>query len=96
MRLIDADALKEELRNSWVRKAKMPLEADPFLAFAMSDIDHAPTIDAEPVVRCKDCRYFKEWIIDFTGDTVELNACSYNNYGTNKDGYCNRGERREP
>lgn len=50
MRLIDADALKEELRNSWIRKAKMPMEADPFLAFAMSDIDNAPTIDI-----CKDC-----------------------------------------
>ena len=49
MRLIDADALQEELRNSWIRKAKMPMEADPFLAFAMNDIDNAPTIDAEPV-----------------------------------------------
>lgn len=48
MRLIDAYALKEELRNSWIIKAKMPMEADLFLAFAMSDIDNAPTIDAEP------------------------------------------------
>lgn len=70
MRLIDADALKEELRNSWIRKAKMPMEADPFLAFAMSDIDNAPTIDAKP-------RLASRWIdADLDPNFAKCKKCS--------------------
>ena len=47
MRLIDADALKRH-------------EADTYGAIEdvvyAEDIDNAPTIDAVPVVRCKDCK----------------------------------------
>ena len=49
MRLIDADALKEKLRELWVEKLQMPMEDDLFLTFVMCDIDNTPTIDAEPV-----------------------------------------------
>lgn len=92
MRLIDADALEyhkqlECMGNGQYEDVKVVYECD---------IDNASTIDAEPVVRCKECMYFKKWIIDFTGDTIELNSCSYNNHGMNEDGYCSRGKRREP
>ena len=91
MRLIDADALKEELRNSWIRKAKMPMEADPFLAFAMSDIDNAPTIDAVEVVRCKECRKWTE-VEDGTGVCNMISPYMIGIYGYD---YCSFGERRE-
>lgn len=48
-RLIDADALKKAWMNGDHSKR--------FIDF----IDDAPTIDAEPVVRCKDCKYFMKY-----------------------------------
>lgn len=43
MRLIDADELlKDKVSNAYISRF---------------EIENAPTIDAEPVVRCKDCRY---------------------------------------
>ena len=54
-------------------------------------VNDAPTIDAVPVVRCKDCirRY----------DTDECPMCfliegKYYEY-TNEHGFCDRGERKE-
>lgn len=45
MRLIDADALENQFGVS-----------DEDL-LALDEIRHAPTVDAVPVVRCKDCKY---------------------------------------
>lgn len=90
MRLIDADALEKEMCSGCEYSKSKYANCDDCA------IANAPTIDAEPVVRCKECMYFKKWIIDFTGDTIELNSCSYNNHGMNEDGYCNRGKRRKP
>lgn len=98
MRLIDADALIETIENERTYLINRGLNGmeDAIVHHILPLIDNASTIDAEPVVRCKECMYFKKWIIDFTGDTIELNSCSYNNHGMNEDGYCSRGERREP
>lgn len=89
MRLIDADALEKEMCSGCEYYKNKYANCDDCA------IANAPTIDAEPVVRCKDCVYFKKCITDFMGDTVELNACSYNNHGTNEDDYCSNGERRD-
>ena len=51
-RLIDANALKKEL-DAWaspIRNRKFYVRDD-----AICVIDASPTIDAVPVVRCKDC-----------------------------------------
>ena len=83
MRLIDADALialiKKRIQNSMI------------IGWLCSIIRDAPTIDAVPVVRCKDCirRY----------DTDECPMCfliegKYYEY-TNGNGFCDRGERKE-
>ena len=79
MRLIDVDAFLEKMkRTSRYFDVKF-------------DIEEMPTIDAAPVVRCKDCirRY----------DTDECPMCfliegKYYEY-TNENGYCDRGERKE-
>ena len=57
MRLIDADALKTKaIRCETFKLYDVPV----FLkAVGTKEIDRAPTIDAVPVVRCKDCKYFK-------------------------------------
>ena len=83
MRLIDVDALialiKKRIKNSMI------------IGWLCSIIRDAPTIDAVPVVRCKDCirRY----------DTDECPMCfliegKYYEY-TNGNGFCDRGERKE-
>ena len=68
MRLIDADALKEGIKElkqspwynndinpSWKQGIKDAVHVVETLC-----IDEEPTVDAVPVVRCKDCKYRDE------------------------------------
>ena len=90
MRLIDADAYKA------LHCKECPSDCGVCgLVYGKDDmcglIDRAPTIDAVPVVRCKDCirRYdTDECPMCFL---IEGNYCEY----TNENGYCDRGERKE-
>ena len=84
MRLIDAD---EAIINFGFEWDDISPTRDEFVAF----LKKQPTIDAVPVVRCKDCirRY----------DTDECPMCylsegKYYEY-TNGNGFCDRGERKE-
>ena len=84
MRLIDAD---EAIINFGFEWDDISPTRDEFVAF----LKKQPTIDAVPVVRCKDCirRY----------DTEECPMCfliegKYYEY-TNENGFCDRGERKE-
>ena len=79
MRLIDVDAFLEKMKRT-----------NRYFDVKF-DIEEMPTIDAVPVVRCKDCirRY----------DTDECPMCfliegEYCEY-TNENGFCDRGERKE-
>ena len=83
MRLIDADKLP-------VRKEYCVDEAGfgaTFYVVGKEDIDNAPTIDAVPVVRCKDC----EFMCPGYGCPVCMNWERKIVY----DGWCYMGERRE-
>jgi len=86
MRLIDADALGMDM---WIQMGVLYGE-DIGKAFA-DIVRNAPTIDAEPVVRCKDCEHYNP----------EANV-AYIAYCPMEDGehlkptdYCSFGERRE-
>ena len=77
MRLIDADKLRAwfESHSVW----------DEFpVGYIMGLIDEQPTVDAVPVIRCKDCRYYyrNEHCIR---DDVRV--------PTDKDYYCDDAER---
>ena len=79
MRLIDVDAFLEKMKRT-----------NRYFDVKF-DIEEMPTIDAVPVVRCKDCirRY----------DTDECPMCfliegKYYEY-TNENGFCDRGEPKE-
>ncbi len=88
-RLIDADALRMtfEGKHEYVEK---------------SDIDDAPTVDAIPVIRCKDCKYCRDYcrIIE---DVKYEHACAlkeecgypYGQFRVSEDDYCSRAERKE-
>ena len=78
MRLIDADAL-----------IKIALEYDDNMV-DVRDIMDAPTIDAVPVVRCKDCKFWHR--DDPAGNGCE---CNCNGGWWLPEDYCSCGERRD-
>ena len=97
MRPIDADRLNKPIYAEEDNITGSGMSYDEICGYndgidiAWNKIDQAPTIDAVPVVRCKDCirRY----------DTDECPMCfliegKYCEY-TNENGYCDRGERKE-
>ena len=51
-RLIDADALK-----SYMDECSKESKFRVYYAYAESFINYAPTIDAVPVVRCRECKH---------------------------------------
>ena len=91
-RLIDADALKERaIRVSTVK------EHCYMKAVGTHEIDKAPTIDAVPVVRCKDC---KNYVLSDFRKPNEPRWCEISDLGgrvayPEPDDFCSYGERRE-
>ena len=81
MRLIDADALKERLKEYCIDGDEQAMQWYDIMGIDET-IDNAPTIDAVPVVRCKDCFLFGE-----------CKAAEW--YGENGNGYCSVGDRRK-
>ena len=85
MRLIDADALKT-LMDECIYSDRDRYST----GYAKSFIDSAPTVDAVPVVRCKDC---KHCFVD--GDNVRFNVCELNHNRVQADDwFCADGERK--
>ena len=90
MRLIDADALKNALIEC------TPYAIDPVYRntnsnidmFTIMDIlDELPTIEAIPVVRCKDCKYY-----DTIGCSKGFGWCENIYRGTSDNFYCANGK----
>lgn len=96
MRLIDADALMEK-EHSWLR------DGDVLWSIPPSHIDLAPTIDAEPVVRCRDCKHYQHYgktsLLE-NGKNVKAGWC-YRRIRFDEecrmpaDGFCSYGQRKE-
>lgn len=75
MRLIDADALDMfERLNSYYGDAWRD---------AQKEIDEAPTVDAVPVIRCKDCESHRN----------RSGICDVWHHHTSGEGFCHRGRR---
>jgi len=108
MRLIDADALVEDIEE--YQKSMMfdsyaeRMHFDDMIDFAVDHLEEAPTIDAVPVVRCKDCVHsakLEGYHQRRLENGLNCNACrGENGYGiaklslTTPDGYCDYGLRR--
>ena len=87
-RLIDADALKTKAIRCETFKLT---DAPVFLkAVGTKEIDRAPTIDAVPVVRCKDCKWLYDEMDDYCCRShrglVRICENSFCSYGERKDG----------
>lgn len=86
-RLIDANAIHGECNSD------NPEFIAGWNALAV-EIDQAPTIDAVEVVRCREC---KHWGYGIPGDGEEVRVCVENaEIEMPCDGFCHKGERREP
>ena len=57
-RLIDADALYRKVKMETNPYGKPTIDYDSGVK-VLEWIDKAPTIDAVPVVRCRDCKHYK-------------------------------------
>ena len=87
MRLIDADAFLKDILTAGIGKT--------IIEYSESDIGYMirkrPTIDAVPVVRCRECKHSSY-------DEIFGNRWCNSNSGCRKvkdDGYCDLGERKE-
>ena len=86
MRLIDADALMRRFMDK-------PPEYY-HASYIVGEINIAQTIDAVPVVRCKDCRYSDDYYND--GSCYCKHPEQGMRYiGTNWNWYCADGERED-
>lgn len=80
MRLIDAESTKTLAQEHLI---------DPYhIVSACAVIDKAETVDAVPVVRCRECEHWKDW-----------GACGHPDNGWDAppmgpEDFCSKGERR--
>ena len=83
-RMIYADALK----------AKAHADPDSGEGFVwVQDIDEAPTVDAVPVVRCKDCKHYDNTEgIQWCHLNSKLAQHGFDWHSFPEDGFCSYGE----
>lgn len=58
MRLIDADWVLEHIKPYELSDENWSVTGGTAIRLIHNAINQAPTIDAVPVVRCQDCKYF--------------------------------------
>jgi hypothetical protein len=55
-------------------------------------VNSLPTVEAEPVVHCKDCRH---WGMGVSGETDHVKCCEYGEYMVGMNGYCVYGAKKD-
>ena len=80
MRPIDADALMREFSRFVARSNNSDFASAPTWNQAVQIVENAPTVDAVPAVRCRDCKWN-----DLCRELHEYKGVN---------GFCSRGEQR--
>lgn len=89
VRLIDADALIGKTIIGGRRNNKT------IIRYIVTNIvQNAPTVDAVPVIRCKDCKFSMSGI-DKYNERYILCQLHERSYGVIDDGFCMWAERKE-
>ena len=80
MRLIDADEFLKRVDAEYL--------SDGFKSYVRTRVKKMPTIDAVPVIRCKDCKHreAENGFCEGRGWPMQL---------VPDDGFCDKGERKE-
>lgn len=80
-RLIDADALGKSRPIG-----KIMMFGGEYV-YTQTEIDSAPTVDAVPVVRCRECKYHNKQQLGFCEmHLVRMNGNDFCSYGERKGG----------
>lgn len=105
MRLIDADTLPKLLDAEYKQTMKLIREGEKHLdtlAEGFTEASHiakyiAPTVDAVPVVRCKDCKHFNHKRMECENEAISTDHEGGAQYSLNfwLDDFCSYGERKE-
>ena len=103
MRLIDADALQNILLPITTALEHEYGSLGGAVSGCMKHIDNAPTVDAVPVVRCRECKHFRHYgktSLFINGKNIKAGWCqrriSYDEeYRMTADDFCSYGERKE-
>lgn len=85
-RLIDADALIQRI-DKGVGVTGIGLEPVMAIRDIKELISTMPTVNAEPVVRCRSCRHYNTWCCG-----EGFGWCERRDFGTNEEWYCHDGE----
>ena len=98
MRLIDADTVSKLFDAEFKETIKLICEGETHLdnlaegfCEAYRVIQNMPTVDAVPVVRCRDCEYAKNAKVNKKGFRI----CPASHMEIVDDDYCSYGEREE-
>lgn len=99
-RYIDADerdAHIEEMMNAVSKHKYGNMNEWDCLNWMRDIIDSAPTVDAVPVVRCKDCKHSYRVTAYRTNDGKDITMleCDLDGYTTASDWFCAEGERKD-
>lgn len=91
MRPIDADKLQEfPIRANRCDKEHANKHFLNGIETVLEYAEQLPTVDAVPVVRCQECKYYKpdefECGCDFAGGLPYVKADDFCSYGERKDG----------
>lgn len=91
MRLGDLDKLKEKLKNG-LKNAKNAGKENYARIFEVfiDWVDREPTIDSEPVVKCRECVHNHP---EFVGNKTQW--CELCRTTVNPGDFCSRGQRKE-
>ena len=93
-RLIDANAFLKDILTAGIGKT--------IIEYSESDIGYMirerPTIDAVPVVRCRECKYWKQSgskAGNSFSDMEYIGGCEFTKYCRRESDFCSYGERKE-
>ena len=98
MKLIDRDellaTLEQDIDVSVTGEENMEA-AKRCLQEILDDVKGSPVVDAVPVVRCRDCKWYEEdigcdWGVCFHDDWTHRDV----GHGVDGDGYCYRAEKK--
>ena len=92
MRLIDADWVLAHIKPYELSDEDWSVTGGTAIRLIHNAIDQAPTIDAVPVVRCKDCKFG-----DWDSESHDAMVCMRTKDGFWRSGndFCSFGERKE-
>lgn len=85
MRLIDANALIKKWENVHSKDMSFAMA----VIGAINDVKKAPTVDAVPLIRCKDCKHY------YALNEVRGNCSEYNFIEKISLDYCSWAERKK-